>query len=553
MSTEVELFEFQDIPSRPSIRGYVGTDGAAKISAGGVDMPTFATDTSRNVTGLVGPGGVEIPLGAPANTVVAFGDSMTHRINGIPTITALSRSGGVATATATSHGLGSGQITDINNCQDSTYNVRDVAITYLTANTFSFPCAGADGSTAAVATKSMLATTRSAFADNAYWVHLNSKLGGALHLVRNAGVSSNTSVDMLARYEADVLAYSSAWVFFQIPLYNDAVNAGLTAAQTIYNCQVMLNAFLGAGRKVLLIGPPGITTGNTAAIVEVYLTVNKWCKEQAQTRGNVYFADTFYYSCNPIAATKGSPRTSYLASDGIHESPLGAQAAKAQACYDAIGSLIPRIQTLTTSNADNYGTSATNTNIWDFAPWTNTGGTINAVSGSGNTTGSTAIPAGLQVDSTLSGAGGTAVYSTVTGTDGVGYALRCVFTPSAANDYIRCRAVTAVSSSRFTAGQKLRPKFRLKLTNVSGSGLKGINATVVFAGTVASTGYAISSYGASNADCGFADGTHTIVGPDITIPSDGITSVDFRVQALAGAAGAAVTVELERMSLEEVA
>ena len=552
MSTEVELFEFQDIPSRPSIRGYVGTDGAAKISAGGVDMPTFATDSAGNVTGLVVPGGRVISLGSPQNTVIAFGDSMTHRINGISTITSLSRSGGVATATAAAHGLGSGQITDINPCQDSTYNVRDVAVTYLTANSFSFPCAGADGSTAAVATKGMLATNRSVFSDNAYWVWLNSLLGGSLHLVRNSGVSSNTSVDMLARYEADVLDYDSAWVFFQIPLYNDAVNAGLTAAQTIANCQTMLNAFLGAGRKVLLIGPTSITTGNTAARVEIYLTVNKWAKEQAQTRGNVYFADTFYYSCNPIAATKGSPRTSYLAPDGIHESPLGARAAKAQACYDAIGTLIPRIQNLTTSNADNYGTSSTNANIWDFAPWTNTGGTINAVSGSGNTTGSTAIPAGLQVDSTLSGAGGTAVYSTVTGTDGAGYALKCVFTPSAANDYIRCKAVTAVTSSRFTAGQKLIPKFRVKLTNVSGSGLKGINATVVFAGTVANTGYAISSYGSSNADSGLTDGTHTVVGPEITVPSDGITSVDFRVQVLAAAAGTAVTIEIERMSLDRV-
>lgn len=63
MSTEVELFEFQDIPSRPSIRGYVGTDGAAKISAGGVDMPTYATDSAGSVTGLVGPGGKQLLIG----------------------------------------------------------------------------------------------------------------------------------------------------------------------------------------------------------------------------------------------------------------------------------------------------------------------------------------------------------------------------------------------------------------------------------------------------------------------------------------------------------
>ena len=58
MATEVELFEFNDIPSRPGLRGYVDANGDAKISAGGVDMPTFATDPLTGaVIGMVGPGG----------------------------------------------------------------------------------------------------------------------------------------------------------------------------------------------------------------------------------------------------------------------------------------------------------------------------------------------------------------------------------------------------------------------------------------------------------------------------------------------------------------
>ena len=489
---------------------------------------------------------------ADQNTVVAFGDSMTHRINGLATITALSRTNNVATATSTGHVFGTGQVTDINNCQDATYNLRDVAVTWLSANTFSYPCPGPDGSTAAIASKAMLATVRHSFSDYGYWFWLNSKLGGALTLVKNAGVSSNSSADMLARVSADVLAYQSAWVFFQLPLYNDTVNAGLTSAQIISNCTQILAALLSAGRKVLIIGCPGITTGNTAAVIESYNAAHKWAQDQAASLPGVYFADVFYYSANPIAATKGQPRTGYLSADGIHESPLGCNAAKTQAIYDSIGALVPRIQKLTTSNADNYGTSSTNDNIWDFAPWTNTGGTINAVTGAGNTTGSTAIPAGLQADSTLSGAGGTAVWSTVTGTDGAGYAVQCVFTPSAANDYIRIRAVTPVSSSRFTAGKKVRPTVRVKLTGVSGSGLKGINSTINFAGTVANAGNALSANGVSNADCGFVDGTYTFIGPDIIIPSDGITSVDFRVQILAGAAGTALTAQIERMGLRVI-
>lgn len=65
MATEVELFEFNDIPTRPGLRGYLDVNGDAQISAGGVDMPTFAVDANSNVTGLVGPGGGLIRINVP--------------------------------------------------------------------------------------------------------------------------------------------------------------------------------------------------------------------------------------------------------------------------------------------------------------------------------------------------------------------------------------------------------------------------------------------------------------------------------------------------------
>ena len=47
MATEVELFEFQDIASRPSIRGYLDADGAAQIKCGTVHLaPLLATLSS---------------------------------------------------------------------------------------------------------------------------------------------------------------------------------------------------------------------------------------------------------------------------------------------------------------------------------------------------------------------------------------------------------------------------------------------------------------------------------------------------------------------------
>ncbi len=57
MATEVELFEFNDIPSRPSIRGYTDSNGVAQLEANSVQLPQFSVDANDNVTGLVGPGG----------------------------------------------------------------------------------------------------------------------------------------------------------------------------------------------------------------------------------------------------------------------------------------------------------------------------------------------------------------------------------------------------------------------------------------------------------------------------------------------------------------
>jgi len=55
MATEVELFEYSDIPTRPGIRGIIDTNGNPQILLGG--NPTVSA-TTNPVTG-----GIEIPSG----------------------------------------------------------------------------------------------------------------------------------------------------------------------------------------------------------------------------------------------------------------------------------------------------------------------------------------------------------------------------------------------------------------------------------------------------------------------------------------------------------
>jgi hypothetical protein len=480
-------------------------------------------------------------------SVIALGDSMQHRINHINTISSLSRSGGVATASITGHSFGSGMPADINNAQDNTFNLKGVTVTRVDANTITYPCPGADGSTSAIAGRSMLTTVLHSFSDDGYWTWLNLKLNGALTLARNAGISSNQATDVLARLTSDVLAYSSDWVFWQPTLYNDTVNAGYTTAQLIgtsadsyssgYYSQT-LAALIASGRRILLVGPPAMSSGLTTARVQTYLAVMKWMERMAQTYPKVWYADVWRYSVNAVAGTPGTALSGLLASDNIHESARGAER-KAQAIYDAIGGLIPRISRLTSGNADNYGVDSSNDNILDYGPWTNSGGTVNAATGGGSASGT--IPGGWQGDAVAT-TGGSVVWSAPARSDGVGYNIQAVVTPAANNDYARARLVTAVSSSRFTAGQKVRLVLDMAVSGVAGSTYRGANILVIFNGGASTTAYAMSSNASAATSAIQSDFSGSVISPDITIPSDSITSIDVRVQWLFGGSASAASI-----------
>lgn len=491
---------------------------------------------------------------------ILFGDSMQHRNIGTVNITALTRTGGVATATSAGHGLGSGQVTDINNAADATYNLRGVTITRVDANTFTYPCPGADGSTTAIAGKVMLGNNPAIFADGGCWPWLQGKLGGAGTFVRCAGVSSNTSADMLARVDADVLAYKSEWVLFQPGLYNDFnTQPGYdtyTAAACVAVCQQILNKLLADGRKVVLISPPALGTvgGATtkAVVLQKYLAVMRWMKAQADSARGAFYADAWRYSVDATNAAPGTALAGMLASDNIHEAPRAAER-KAQAIFEAIGSLIPRRNVLTTGNGDNYAASSSNANLWDIGPWTATGGTVNAATGGGSASG--VLPAGIQGDAVLT-TGGTVVWSCPARADGLGFDVQAVVSAAANNDYVRIRAITLVPSSRFSAGHRLRPMFSLSLAGMNGTNapaLRAVNGLIVFAGGAANSFFAITGGADTAARFPQADQTLTIVGPDIIVPSDGITSFDLRVQLLfAGVSASALTARIGLLTVQNM-
>lgn len=160
-------------------------------------------------------------------------------------------------------------------------------------------------------------------------------LGHRLRLVRNAGVGGNTYAQMLARIDADVLAYQSAWVFMGGPV-NDIANDRAAAAIQA-DAAAMLDAFQASGRRVVILTAAPSTFYDTAAKRAVLADVNRWIRDLPHTRPGVVVVDAWRVTAD---LTTGSPATG-MAVDGVHFSEMGAQRVGREAAA-VLDSVIPR-------------------------------------------------------------------------------------------------------------------------------------------------------------------------------------------------------------------
>ena len=175
------------------------------------------------------------------------------------------------------------------------------------------------------------------------WFHwCNAYLGNELTAVKMAGVGGNTTAQMLARVDADVLAYASDWVFIGGPT-NDT-STGHAASETIANITAILDKL--AGRRVLIqTGPPNSgheTLGEKSALFEV----NTWIRNLPNTRPNVVVADAWRALSNgTVTPVVG------LTVDTVHYTAMAA-ARVGKVSADAVRRLISSTSHRTTSPDD---------------------------------------------------------------------------------------------------------------------------------------------------------------------------------------------------------
>ncbi len=151
------------------------------------------------------------------------------------------------------------------------------------------------------------------------------RLGNAVNVVKNAGVSGNTASQMLARIDSDVLSCSSDWVFFNCGI-NDFYGSGLTADAVKPDVISILSKLNTAGRKVLMFNcPPQVTTrsGFSAAKSTECAKYNNWLSNYVNTINGVLLVDLYSAFLNWSDTTNAGAIAAFFASDGIHLSTLG--------------------------------------------------------------------------------------------------------------------------------------------------------------------------------------------------------------------------------------
>lgn len=192
--------------------------------------------------------------------------------------------------------------------------------------------------------------------------------------------------------------------------------------------------------------------------------------------------------------------------------------------------------------------AGTNKNLFDYGLFhTATGGTVTAPASGTAATGVTVSRGGSA----------TVVASVVAAPtefhpDGLsaGNAQRIVVTAGAASDTATVRSTAAQLTDRLLAGHRYYAECHVKLTNVSGSNLKGVNFDLVF--VIGGTTYIWHAFEQNTSSFPTSDMTLFLRTATVKIPTGTMTDQYWRVLPEFSASGTAVTIDVGRVRVVQV-
>lgn len=494
-----------------------------------------------------------VPAVASSINLIVFGDSWEARGNGNGVITSSTRSNSVVTCTWAGHGLATGMIATTGNFADATFAGINVSITRIDANNISYVAPGPDGSTTNLdglsngsTKKPMTGLSRATLVDNGYLGKLKSVSKGVVNIVHNGGMPGQTAADGLLRFysEASKVPNARGVILHFGP--NDFASGNRSADQVLADIAgICLQArLLGLVVWLLAVGP-WITGGTNTSRLEA-LRFNRLARAYAASTPNVEFVDIGVDLIDPLNATINYPKANMIlgGADNFHPAPKGCSLI-AKRIWSRVSYRFGPLPLYVQSQHDNYNANNLSRQIMDNAPWTATGGTVNAPA-----TGT--APAGYSVSANNQSGTGTFSCSSAARADGLGYDLTFSAQAGGGSDTMTINYQSNVSATRFSPGDKLRVVFELTLAGTNGANLKGYLAGLYFqGGTVNPSINIISPTATSAADFGAVDETLPIISEDITVPADGSTGFGFQFILLFSAGGTALTGKFGVHSIEK--
>jgi lysophospholipase L1-like esterase len=200
-----------------------------------------------------------------------------------------------------------------------------------------------------------------------YFTWLQALCGQSFSLINNAGVIGETSSQILARTDTDVISYSPTFCFVLCGM-NDPTASSADTDLIESNITSIYNKLNANGiYAILLTMTP--TASNSAKNAQA-LQVNKWMFKYFKDKENVQIVDVASELRDPLSATGAlKANVSY---DGIHPSNAGGFL-MGKKLYDKLYNIIPSTQMFKpTSVFDNFATNTSSSNLWQYPLFTGT-------------------------------------------------------------------------------------------------------------------------------------------------------------------------------------
>lgn len=362
-------------------------------------------------------------------------------------------------------------------------------------------------------------STRAVWGPRGYWHWANVLLGQRLTPIAQKGVGGNTTTQMAARFDADILELSPlpGWVIIEASP-NDAVT-GITSATTITNLTAMVTQALNAGLRVILttVPPSSYIVANTTWRA-ARAAVNAWVKRTAPGLfPGLVVVDMAVPLIDPASST-GAPLATYFVAEGdgglVHPNAIGA-ARMGAALARALSPVVPAVDTLASDPGD--------------------GNPLSNPFGSGGS--GSALPTGWSATAT-DGSALTGTVATVASTDGIPAQWGQVAVTSKDAHIVLS---TTLANAGWAVGDRVYAECEFQTDAAPWANIKALTLRVGFVGATGEA-YTLSVSPSSQGPFDYRMDSGVFRTPTFAIPS-GATQVQWVVQLLGtagfGAAGTA--------------